>query len=124
APAAGNALTIASEACASGSPAVRNVTSAARPSALSAAKRLSIRVVIGFEMNSRCILVRLRRLLPLLAHRCEAHVCGTEHQANAHADEIKPFLALDRQPVGEQPDLEEPDQIHRRDDDQQPAGAG
>ena len=46
APAAGSALTIASEVSASGSPAVTNVTSAARPSAFSAAKRLSIRVVM------------------------------------------------------------------------------
>src|SRR5205814_6609968 len=33
------------------------------------------------------------------------------------------FLGLDRQAFGEQPHLEEPDEIERRDDDQQPAGA-
>src|SRR5262245_10576826 len=47
APAAGNAFVIASDVSYSGSPAIRKVTSAARPSSLSAAKRLSIRVVIS-----------------------------------------------------------------------------
>ena len=52
APAAGSALTIAGALAASGSPAIRKVTSAARPSALSAAKRLSMRVVMRGN-NSR-----------------------------------------------------------------------
>src|SRR5258708_4430347 len=121
APAAGNALTIASDASASGSPAVRYVTSAARPSALSAAKRLSMRVVM-LEMDSHCLLARLG-LLPLLAQRGHADIDGAEHQADAHADEVGPFLVCDRRTFGEQPYLEEIDKVERRDDDQQPAGA-
>src|SRR6516164_7716803 len=47
APAAGMARSSASEVSGSGSPAVRNVTSAARPCDLSSSKRRSIRVVMG-----------------------------------------------------------------------------
>ena len=47
APAFGSALRIASAVLASGSPAVRKVTSPARPSRLRSAKRVSMRVVIS-----------------------------------------------------------------------------
>src|SRR5260370_6565653 len=46
APAFGSALTMSSEVFGSGSPAIRKVTSAARPSRLSSANRASMRVVI------------------------------------------------------------------------------
>ena len=47
APAGGSALRIASEVSLSGSPAVRNVTSAARPCPFNVAKRVSMRVVMN-----------------------------------------------------------------------------
>src|SRR3954466_15014172 len=68
-------------------------------------------------------LAGLFRLALLAAHRGHAHVRGAEHQADAHADEIDPFLFLDRQAFGEEPHLEEPHEVERGDDDQQPAGA-
>src|SRR2546421_11770227 len=64
-----------------------------------------------------------RSRLVSLAHRRHADIRGAEHQADAHADEINPFPLLDRQAFGEKSHLEEPDEVERRDDDQQPAGA-
>src|ERR1700736_876380 len=53
APAFGSALMISSEVAGSGSPAIRNVTKAERPSLFSSAKRASMRVVIG-NFPKRC----------------------------------------------------------------------
>src|SRR4051812_1142823 len=69
------------------------------------------------------LLTGLFRLALLRAQRGHAHVRGAEHQADAHADKIDPFLFLDRQALGERPHLEEPDEIERGDDDEQPASA-
>src|SRR5437763_10363054 len=69
------------------------------------------------------LLVGLFELALFLAHRRHADIRRAEHQADAHADKVNPFPLLDRQALGEQPHLEEPDEVERRDDDQQPAGA-
>src|ERR1043165_7289516 len=55
--------------------------------------------------------------------RGHAHVRGAEHQADAHADEVDPFLLLDRQAFGKEPHLEEIHKVQGRNDVQQPAGA-
>src|SRR5262245_5553496 len=90
APAAGIARRIASEVSGSGSPAVRNVTSAARPCALSSAKRRSMRVVM---LRLRRSSIR-RPFAPALAHRGHANVNGAQHEYHNRADELHPFLLL------------------------------
>src|SRR6266550_6328345 len=99
APAAGIARRIASEVSGSGSPAVRNVTSAARPCALSSAKRRSIRVVMDPTPPR---LIR-RPFAPALAHRGHAHVNGAQHEYHDRADELHPFLVLQDGAGREQP---------------------
>src|SRR5262245_21003713 len=89
APAAGRARRMASEVSRSGSPAVRNVTSAARPCVLRSAKRRSMRVLMGY---ARCSLGRA--FAPALAYRGHADIDGTQHQDHERADELYPFLAL------------------------------
>src|SRR5882757_4740412 len=97
APALGNAVRIASEVAGSGSPAVRNVTSAARPSTFSAAKRRSMRVLMSRET---CVETCLDRgsigqsAAPALACRREAHVDRAQHQRDDRTDELHPFLLL------------------------------
>src|SRR5260370_875008 len=115
APAAGRARKMASEVSRSGSPAVRNVTSAARPCALSSAKRRSMRVL----MSARSSLGRA--FAPALAHRGHAHVDGAQHQDHERADELHPFLPVQDGTGGEQPDPQEIRDIGDRDDDQNPA---
>src|SRR5215831_1877519 len=119
APAAGSAERIASDVSGSGSPAVRKVTSAARPCAFNAAKRSSIRVVM------RAGLLRWRSIgrssAPLLAQRGHAHVDGAQYQAHERADELHPFLLLQNGADIEQPHPQEIGDISRRDHDQDPA---
>ena len=69
------------------------VTSAARPSRFSSAKRRSMRVVICG--NARWIDARQRALTARL-HLGHADVDGAEHDQHEHADAIEPFLAGDR----------------------------
>src|SRR5262245_61334256 len=119
APAAGSALRMASEVSGSGSPAVTNVTSAARPSVLSSAKRRSMRVAIGYESRpSRSI---GQPFAPALAHRGETDIDGSQHQYHDRADELHPFLLLQDRPGREQPDRQEIRDVGRRYDDQNPA---
>src|SRR5262245_55161430 len=116
APAFGSALMSASEVSPSGSPAVRNVTSAARPCAFSSAKRVSIRVVTDVPQTS---------LGSSLATRCpqggEAHIHGANYQDDNRDDELHPFLLFERGPRPEQTDFEEIQDEGGRDDHQNPA---
>src|SRR5215467_12919984 len=116
APAFGSALMSASEVSASGSPAVRKVTSAARPCAFSSAKRVSIRVV----MNTRWLSLGLSSAPPL-PHGGEAHIHGADHQERDRANELHPFLVFDGRARPEQPHLQEIDDEHGREDHQNPA---
>src|SRR6202040_1343234 len=86
APAAGSAHRIASEVSGSGSPAVRNVTSAARPARARSAKRASIRVAL---MSIR------QAFAAALAQRGHADIDGAEHQDQDRADEMRPFPLAD-----------------------------
>src|SRR5262249_15636357 len=112
APAAGSARRIASEVSRSGSPAVRNVTSAARPSLPSSAKRRSMRVVLISVGQA---------LAAALAHRGHADIDGAEHQDQDRADELHPFLLADGGTDVEQTHPQEIEDEGRRDDDQDPA---
>src|SRR5215813_1115750 len=114
APAFGSALMSASDVSLSGSPAVRKVTSAARPCAFSSAKRLSIRVVM-------CELSLGSPLAPLRPPGGEANVHGADHQHDNRDDELKPFLPFERRPGAEQPHLEEIHDEGGRDGHQNPA---
>src|SRR4051794_39560118 len=114
APAFGSALIRASEVSPSGSPAVRKVTSAARPCAFSSAKRVSIRVVmIGFSLRPP--------LPPFGPSGGEAHIHGANHQHNNRDDELKPFFSFERRPGAKQAHLEEIQDEGGRDDHQDPA---
>src|SRR5712691_3234591 len=115
APAAGSARRIASEVSGSGSPAVRNVTSAARPSVLNAAKRWSIRVVMVVARSMG------QSLALALAPGGEADIDRAQHQGHERADELHPFLLLQDGARGEQPHLQKVDDIRRGHDDQDPA---
>src|SRR5262245_37746347 len=118
APACGSALRIASEVSASGSPAVRNVTSAARPCCFNSAKRASMRVV----MTGRTPLLSLRLSpAPPLAHGGEAHIGGADHQHDDRADELHPLLLLDQRTGAQEPGPQEIRDEGRRYDDQNPA---
>src|SRR5262247_1864185 len=91
APAFGSALISASDVSPSGSPAVRKVTSAARPCAFNSAKRLSIRVVmIGFSLRPS--------LAPLRSPGGETNIHGADHQHDDRNDELKPFLPFEHRP--------------------------
>src|SRR3984893_3733664 len=105
APAAGTARSSASDASRSGSPAVRNVTSAARPCDLSSSKRRSMRVVMTRDDFSACSIGQAFALA--LAHRGHAHIDGAQHQRHDRADELHPFLVLQNGAGGEQPDPQE-----------------
>src|SRR5215472_13136835 len=120
APAAGSAHRIASEVAGSGSPAVRNVTSAARPAVFSSAKRWSMRVAMAGAVCSARSLIR-QPLAAALAHRGHAHVDRAQHQAQDRADELHPFLLLDDGTDIEQPHLEEPGDVGGRHDHDNPA---
>src|SRR5262249_51237922 len=114
APAFGSALMSASEVSPSGSPAVRKVTSAARPCAFSSAKRISIRVVmIGFSLRPA--------LAPLCSPSSEANVHSADHQHDDRDDELKPFLPFEHRPGAEQAHLEEIKDEGGRDGHQYPA---
>src|SRR3982751_1178676 len=93
APASGNAFRIASEVSASGSPAVRNVTSAARPCAFKVAKRRSIRVSVMWRGPS----TRLSQFAFAFAHCRHADVDGSKEHTDKCPNEIDPlFLLQDR----------------------------
>src|SRR5262245_10742424 len=118
APACGRALRIASEVSLSGSPAVRNVTSAARPWSFKVAKRVSMRVV----MTGRAGLAKSlgRSLAALLAPGGEPDVHGAEHQDHDRADELHPILLVDHGPGAQNSYLGEPEDVSARRDDQDP----
>src|SRR5262245_32908059 len=101
APAFGSALMSASDVSTSGSPAVMNVTNAARPCAFSSAKRVSIRVVMDGRRRSLGL-----SLAPLRPHGSEAHIHGADHQDDDRDDELHPFLLFQSRPRSEQPHLE------------------
>src|SRR5262245_55513991 len=120
APACGSALRIASEVSPSGSPAVTNVTSAARPSCLSAAKRWSMRVVMrgGAEWGRWSAgggVVATTR-----PHRSHADVGGADHEDHDQGDELNPFLLLQDGTGREQPGLQEVRDIGQRHDHEDP----
>src|SRR5436190_1810412 len=115
APAGGRARRMASEVSRSGSPAVKNVTSAARPCTLRSAKRRSMRVLMGARSSLG------RAFARPLAHRGHADIDGAQHQDHERADELHPFLALQDGTGGEQPDPQEVRDIGDGDDDQNPA---
>src|SRR6201997_4502576 len=102
APAAGTARSSASEVSGSGSPAVRNVTSAARPCDLSSAKRRSMRGLMrraAFSIGQAFAFA--------LPHRRHAYIDGAQHQRHDRADELHPFLVLQNGAGSEQPDPQE-----------------
>src|SRR5215218_8099297 len=122
APAFGSALRIASEVFGSGSPAVKNVTSPARPSRLRSSNRVSMRVAI-FNIASWSLLANRtavvadvterQELLIAFAHLGHADVDGAEHDADEREAEENPLLALYRQACREQPGLKEIEEPHR-----------
>src|ERR1700730_7563691 len=118
APAAGSARRIASEVSGSGSPAVRNATSAARPSFFNSAKQRSIRVVIVAPALGRSV---GQAFAAALARRGHADIDGAKHQDQDRADEFHPFLPADGGADVEEPHPQEIEDEGRRDDDQNPA---
>src|SRR5262245_13621036 len=120
APAPGSARRMASEVSESGSPAVRNVTSAARPSFFNAAKRRSIRVVIGAAACS-CRSSIGQSLASSLPHRGHADADGAEHEYHVRADELHPLLLLQSRTRTEQSLPQEIEDEGRGYDDQDPA---
>src|SRR5438876_6660063 len=116
APAAGSALRIASEVSGSGSPAVRKVTSAARPCAWSDAKRRSMRVVMLCDRLARLSRPGIAPLPP----RGEADIDGADHHERNAGDQIEPFLAGDGRARRHQPHPPEIDKIGGRYHDQHP----
>src|SRR5262245_40813225 len=111
APAAGSALRIASDVSASGSPAVRNVTNAARPSRFKSPNRLSIRVEdISWT------------LLPvLLASGGKPHIGDPDDQHRDRGDQIEPVLPCQERPRSHHLDTEEIGDIGGRDGHHDPA---
>src|SRR5882757_5495137 len=118
APACGSALRIASEVSPSGSPAVTNVTSAARPSCLRSAKRRSMRVVMGCAAGWTSI---RQPFAFALAYRGEPDIRRAEHQDHDRADELNPFLLLQHRTRRKQPGPQEICDEGRRHDHQDPA---
>src|SRR6516225_1828319 len=118
APAAGMARRSASEVSGSGSPAVRNVTSAARPCDLSSSKRRSMRVVMGRNDFAPCSIGQA--FAPALPHRGHADIDGAQHQYHDRPDELRPFLLLQNGTGREQPDPQEIRDVGGGDGDQNP----
>src|SRR5262245_56514415 len=116
APAFGSALMSASEVSPSGSPAVRNVTSAARPCAFSSAKRVSIRVVMDGRRSSLG-----SSLAPLCTHGGEADIHSADHQNDDRDDELHPFFSFQCRSRSEEPHFEEIQDEGGREDHQDPA---
>src|SRR5215831_3053049 len=116
APAFGSALMSASEVSPSGSPAVTNVTSAARPCAFRSAKRVSIRVVTDASQTSFG-----SSLTTLCPHGGEAYVHGADHQNHDRDDELHPFLLFQSRPRSEQPHFQEIQDKRGRDHHEDPA---
>src|SRR5712691_6832932 len=121
APAPGSAPMMSSEVFSSGSPAMRKVTSAARPSSFKEAKRRSIRVVIGVATSSCRSSIGRTCPASLLPHRGEADVDGADHHASERSEQLEPFLLLDNGSRHEQPRAQEIHDVRRGDDDQHPA---
>src|SRR5258705_4569070 len=119
APAAGSARTSASDVSGSGSPAVRNVTSAARPAVFSSAKRRSIRVAMGDDLP-RSMRSVWRPFSSSLAHRRKADIDGAQHQYHDRSDELHPFLLLNDRAGREKPDSQEIRDVGDGHDDQDP----
>src|SRR5215471_10681684 len=86
------------------------VISAARPSFFSAAKRVSMRVVMRSLTRE-----------PAAARRRHAHIHGAEKGAANRHDEIDPFLVFNRRSGNEQPRLDEINDVAGRPHDQNPA---
>src|SRR6478735_4016293 len=119
APAAGRARTRARDVAGSGSPAVRNVTSAARPAVFSSAKRRSIRVAMGDNLSRSKRSVG-RPFSSSLTHRRKADIDGAEHQYHERSDELHPFLLLYDRSRCEQPDPQKIRDVGDGHDDQDP----
>src|SRR3954454_3365185 len=119
APAAGSACTRASDVSGSGSPAVRNVTSAARPSVFSSAKRRSIRVAMGYDLPRSMRSVG-RAFSSSFTHRRKADIDGAQHQYYERSDELHPFLLLYHRPGCEKPDPQKIRDVGDGHDDQNP----
>src|SRR6476661_8986329 len=119
APAAGSARTRAREVSGSGSPAVRNVTSAARPAAFRSAKRRSMRVAMGDDL-SRSMRSFVRPFASSLPHRRKTNIDGAEHQNHDGSDELHPFLFLDDRSRCEQANPKKIRDIGDGHDDQDP----
>src|SRR5262249_38223404 len=133
----GSARRIAREVSGSGSPAVMNVTRAARPCCFSSAKRRSIRVALMFAAGCSCSLVRCPCLsttnsiptdssfslfaAPAPAHRGEANIDRAQHQDDERTHQLYPFFVCHRGPRLKQPDTQEIRDIGGRDDDQKPS---
>src|SRR5262249_37523071 len=125
APAARSAERIASEVAGSGSPAVRNVTSAARPARASSAKRWSMRVLMR---SAACCArhslwqVSLWQILALARpHRGHADVDGAEHEDAEREDELHPLLLFDERSRSEQARAQDIENVGGGDEDQEPA---
>src|SRR6478609_1853178 len=121
APAAGNACTRASDVSGSGSPAVRNVTSAARPAVFNSAKRRSIRVAMGDDLPRSMRSVG-QAFSSSLTHRREADIDGAQQQYHEHSDELHPFLLLDHRAACKQPDAQKICAVGDGHDGQNPTG--
>src|SRR5262249_40538414 len=117
APAAGIARRMASEVCASGSPAVRNVTSAARPCAFSSAKRRSMRVLMAISLENQSA----EPLRPRPHTAGNRTLEGPQHNSHERADELDPSLLLHYRTGREQPHAQEIGDIGGRYDNQNPA---
>src|SRR5258707_2841409 len=119
APAAGSARTRARDVSGSGSPAVRNVTSAARPAVFSSAKRRSIRVAMGDDLSRSMRLIG-RPFSFSFTHRRKADIDGAEHQYHDRSDELHPFLLLYDRSRCEKPDPQKIRDVGNGYDDQDP----
>src|SRR5688572_17193361 len=121
APDAGRPFRMASEVAASGSPAVTNVTSAARSSRLNAAKSVSIRVVIVLVIDRSRRSFEPRIFFAPGAHRSHPDVDGSEHEADQRCAQLNPILPFQERTGLQHAHLQEIGEIGGRDDDQHPA---
>src|SRR5262249_997218 len=111
APALGSTLVSATDVSKSGSPAMVNVTSAARPSCLSAAKRVSMRVMRLLDRS---------RFAFLVAQRPEADMHRADHRQHDHAGELHPLLLFDHWAGRQQPHFQKIHRVEPAEDNQSP----
>src|SRR5262245_42160888 len=116
APAAGRAFRIASEVSPSGSPAVTNVTSAARPCAPNSAKRWLMRVVMRDWLP-----FPRPGIKPPLPAGGETDVDSANHEEYDAGDDVEPFFRGNGRARGHQPHPPEIDEVGGGHRDQEPA---